>query len=42
MVLAEYLDDYKGIVSKHQQIAESHKRFYIMWTKIFFGLPRKK
>ena len=41
MVLSEYLEDYREIVSKHQQIKESHKRFYIFWTELFLDYLEK-
>jgi hypothetical protein len=41
MVLAEYFENYKNIVSKHQQIKESHKRFYIIWIELFLDYLEK-
>ena len=41
MVLAQYFEDYKEIVSKHPQIKESQKRFYFIWVELFLDYLEK-
>lgn len=41
MVEADYLEEYKDFISRHKQINESHKRFYIIWTELFLRYLEK-
>ncbi len=41
MIFSEYINDYKIIIAKHQQIKESNKKFYIIWVELFLKYLEK-